>query len=250
MNQNNKSLKKVYVDGIETSYLCSDDGSVYRNKWGRNVLLKPKCRYNKKGNGIGYIVLPIYMPDGSIKRMPAHRIIASAFIPNPQNKPQVNHKDGVSDNNCVSNLEWVTASENQNHALLIGLAKGRKGTSHHGCLLSEKEVIEIFKSNQSYSCLAKKYKVKLGAIADIKTGKNWSHVTGKRYVKTKVEISRDKVMAIFNSHKPYKEIQEEFNVCHTTVSDIKTGSSFSKYTGKVFVPQKPKRFITSLAEGR
>lgn len=73
-----------------------------------------------KANTDGYMCLRV-RPCG--KRYKVHRIVAMAFIPNPENKPQVNHIDGNKQNNHVSNLEWATAKENIKHAWKSGLSK-------------------------------------------------------------------------------------------------------------------------------
>ena len=80
-------------------------------------ILKP--RENKKRNGYYEISLK---KDGIEKRFKVHRLVAIAFIPNPNNKPEVNHIDGNKSNNSASNLEWVSSKENKEHAWKIGLA--------------------------------------------------------------------------------------------------------------------------------
>lgn len=64
---------------------------------------------------------------GPYKKIHIHRVVAKAFIENPNNKPEVNHIDGNKLNNVVTNLEWVTKSENRKHAFKIGLQKGKAG---------------------------------------------------------------------------------------------------------------------------
>ena len=71
-----------------------------------------------------------------------HRAVALAFIPNPNNLPEVNHKDGNKLNNCVNNLEWVTKEENQKHASFI-LGK-RIGKDCYMTQLTEETVVKIY----------------------------------------------------------------------------------------------------------
>ena len=60
-----------------------------------------------------------------------HRLVAQAFIPNPNNYPQINHIDGNKSNNAVDNLEWATPKENMTHAFLTGLMPYALKEKHH-----------------------------------------------------------------------------------------------------------------------
>lgn len=73
-----------------------------------------------------------------------HRLVANAFIPNPKNKPQVNHKNGIKINNFLYNLEWSTGLENMRHGFSSGLFANRPVGIHHPCAtLTEDQVLEI-----------------------------------------------------------------------------------------------------------
>lgn len=80
---------------------------------------KTEKEYTPTTIGNGY--LSVHIRDKNNKRHYIHRLVAEAFIPNPDNKPQVNHIDGNKMNNCVENLEWVSCKENIRHAIATGL---------------------------------------------------------------------------------------------------------------------------------
>lgn len=75
-------------------------------------------------NRYGYKVVDLY-ENSKRKTERVHRLVANAFISNPDDKPEINHKDGNKENNHVSNLEWTTKRENIDHAMEHGLLKGR-----------------------------------------------------------------------------------------------------------------------------
>ena len=95
---------------IFNKYDVTRSGDVIRIKTGR--VLKPA----KTGKYRNYLQVPITL-NGISKSYPVHRLVALKYIPNVDNKPQVNHKDCDPSNNNVENLEWVTNSENIKHAI-------------------------------------------------------------------------------------------------------------------------------------
>ena len=108
-----------------------------------------------------------------------HRAVALAFIPNPNNLPEVNHKDGNKLNNCVNNLEWVTKEENQKHASFI-LGK-RIGKDCYMTQLTEETVLKIYndyKENKkaTYQDIADKYGTSRSNVAHIVLGIDWKYL--------------------------------------------------------------------------
>lgn len=106
-----KDRRVAPIKGYEGLYVVTSDGAVIGLKSGKE-LMPMKNR--------GYLRVKLYK-NAQPKMYLIHRLVASAFIPNDQDKEQVNHKDGNKSNNNVSNLEWVTQSENQIHAYVNGL---------------------------------------------------------------------------------------------------------------------------------
>ena len=102
------------IKGFEGLYKIGNFGSV--------ISLKKNKKLSHCYASTGYPKVGLYK-DGIVYQKHVHRLVAEAFIENPQNKPQVNHIDGDKRNCSVENLEWVTPSENGLHAYRTGLAK-------------------------------------------------------------------------------------------------------------------------------
>lgn len=104
-----------------------------------------------------------------------HRLVAEAFIPNPQGLPQVNHKDGNKLNNEVSNLEWATASQNTKHAYEMGLMN-KQGTNNGRAILNDDIVRHIRTSGMSAKQVAEEYGLEYTSAWKVVTGRTWKHV--------------------------------------------------------------------------
>lgn len=108
-----------------------------------------------------------------------HRLLAIAFIPNSENKPCVNHKNGIKSNNSLDNLEWCTQSENIRHAIDTGLKVSSKGEKHGRSKLTDIQVVDIkerLKKGERNVSIAKTFNISRQTISEIKCNKIWKHL--------------------------------------------------------------------------
>lgn len=115
------------IVGFEGVYQVSNEGrvrSLYGNHKAREKILR---LYTNKSNYWRVHLCSF----GKDKRFLVSRLVAQAFIPNPDNLPQVNHIDGNKNNNTIGNLEWITMSNNLKHAFKLGLQDNRGEKAPH-----------------------------------------------------------------------------------------------------------------------
>ena len=131
------------IKGYEGLYAITDEGQVYSYQKKR-FLTPAKC-------GRGYLKVMLCRGKEDHKNLMIHRLVAEAFIPNPDEKLTVNHIDGNKLNNVVSNLEWNTYSENLKHAYAHGLNywNKKKGRAMRPVHMIDKDSGEILKTYQS-----------------------------------------------------------------------------------------------------
>lgn len=163
------------IKGYENLYLVLTNGQV----WSYHTHSYLEQQTDRKG----YKKVRLYR-DNEFKDFFVHRLVLSAFVPMPEGKNQVNHIDGVKDNNNLNNLEWVTGQENMQKAFEIGLEKGKKGEEHNMAKLTNDDVIQIRTmyasrfngAHISQRQLAKMFGVRQATIWGILHRKNWAHI--------------------------------------------------------------------------
>ena len=145
------------VTDFEEMYKVSTRGRIKSSHFGKETILKPQ------GSKDDYLKVSL-RKDGRTKLVDIHILVAKAFIPNPENKPVVHHKDGNKHNNCVENLEWVTYGENNNYTYQDG-AKKRILTA---------DIVRIIRKSYipkhpefGIRALAKRFNVKEGLVRQV-----------------------------------------------------------------------------------
>ena len=135
--------------------------------------IKNKTKILKPFFSFGYKRIRLYC-NKEYKYYSIHRLVAEYFIPNPENKPEVNHIDGNSLNNTDNNLEWVTRSENQKHAFKIGLNRSalkngkktrfKKGYLPYNKRINPKTIIDLYHKGYSINQIAYKMNCCIGSV--------------------------------------------------------------------------------------
>lgn len=169
-------MKETWIKLDEyPGYKFSNKGRVISYKSDKPKFIAESSNYNN-----GYISLSLQDKNKKTKCFLKHRFIAKLFLPNPHNKPDINHIDGDKSNNSVDNLEWVTKSENTQHAVDNGFLKVR-GENNHGSLLTEEKVRnirnEFIPRKVTIKYLAKKYGVKPVTISSVIHRTSWKWVS-------------------------------------------------------------------------
>lgn len=148
---------------------CDKNGVMYKRK---SLLLKGTIDKD------GYLKVHLSCKISGLSKVNfVHRLVAIAFIGNPDRKRTVNHKDGIKLNNRLDNLEWATDKENVTHSFKHGFSTN-KGIKNSQCKLNNEDALEIkrLRGILPQSLVAEMFGISHGHVSNIQRGYNWSHL--------------------------------------------------------------------------
>lgn len=244
---NDDLMANIIINDIKTNYYVDTKGNIYSSNFSKNNVLKKRkiCKVkNKKDKDNPYYIVHLSVNNNSYNIL-VHRLVAGAFLPNPDNKPEVNHKDGNKSNNNVDNLEWCTSKENIIHAYSMGLKKQNCGEKNHNAKIKKKEAKKICRLLEENKLTIKEISEIIGCnksiIMNIRQKKAWTDVSkyynidnysikestngNKRMSEsTVIKICTDLSSGLYS----IKEISKKYNVPYSRVNDIKQRKTWSK----------------------
>lgn len=178
-------FKPFYAEILFGSFVISNLGRI--RVFGKSYLIphigwRTKEGYIKKQSldSSGYPQVQFRL-NGKVVTRKTHRLVAEAFIPNPENKPQINHINSIRTDPRVENLEWCTQSENQIHSFYVHKRDIQNGVNNGKSKLTESQVLEIFNSKRYTIGLSKRFGVHKITIQRIRNGLAWRHLTDPNY---------------------------------------------------------------------
>ena len=169
-------MKEIFkdIEGYEGLYQISNLGRV--KSFPRNGTYKKMRVLKQSKNTQGYWFVNL-SKNNKQKGKVIHRLIAIHFIPNPTNKPYINHKDSDRGNYAISNLEWVTGSENIKHCYRQG-NRTQKGENNNHSKLNPADIKKIreLSKTQSGVLISSLFNISVATVSQIKNQKTWRHI--------------------------------------------------------------------------
>lgn len=160
-------MKALFDETRYTKWFVDELGAVFASCTyrGRNYKYKRLTPALNKNRGYMYVRT-------TNRNLQVHRLVASAFIPNPHNKKYVNHKDGNKTNNHYKNLEWVTCKENAQHAIKNGLTRPLQKNEGNIRYTTEqcREVIKRVRAGMKYAEAGSVYDMPYSTVAHLVRG--------------------------------------------------------------------------------
>lgn len=202
-----------------------------------------------------YAILGLVDDNGRSRMKSVHRLVAEAFIENPEKKRTVNHKDGDKHNNVASNLEWATYQENSQHACDTGLNPRQSGEKNSMSKISEEECIQLIidmLDGANNNELALKYNLHSRYISLIRGKKRWKHLWENMFKNMsptmshtlyKNELDVNTQIIIINRIKNgemLKQLSIEYSVDRSILSRVKNNKTW-KYAHEILNKRNAQR---------
>ena len=229
--------KPIICDGKPTCYIVSNIGEIMNAK--TNKILAHT--FSKKK----YLIVNLYFQDKRHTKS-IHRLVAEAFIPNPENKPQVNHINGNKQCNWVENLEWNTCQENIQHAIKHGLRHDGVGEDANRSVYTTKQVEEVCRlleeRKKTNVEIAEITGVDVSNISKIKCKEIWTHISSKYNIPKPIQNATGensaaskyttnqihKVCKMLVNGYNMKDIEKESGVGYDMIWRIKNGKNWKE----------------------
>jgi len=224
--------KPIFVDGLQTTYEISNTGLLRNTKTG-NITSGTYNKNNKGTRGYPSFVMSLGGKK-NFRTVRIHRAVAEAFIPNPENKPQVNHIDGIKHHNWYRNLEWVTMKENIHHSYDTHLRPlGEKNSLSKYTEDVVRFICRKLEEGMPFQKISKEYNLDYHLCANILHRDAWMYIS-KEY------------------NIPWPEKRERFpdEMIHGICKRLQEGEGYADIANTIEDDRMTRSMVRAIAKGR